>query len=115
MGINALITSAGMLVSLIFAVLVLRQYSQRKKMHQLMWGIALVLWALGVGAELVATLNGGWADPVYRLYYTTGALLIPAWLGMGTLYLVFPVAPSATTISHPVQYTTSFRPSPSRS
>jgi hypothetical protein len=23
------------------------------------------------------------------LYYTTGALLIPAWLGMGTLYLVF--------------------------
>lgn len=89
MSLNALITSAGVLVSLVFAVLVLRQYSQRKKMHQLMWGIALVLWALGVGAELIATLNSGWADPVYRLYYTTGALLIPAWLGMGTLFLVF--------------------------
>ena len=89
MSINSLITSAGVVVSLIFAVLVLRQYSQRKKMHQLMWGIALVLWALGVGAELAATLSGSWSDPFYRLYYTTGALLIPAWLGMGTLFLVF--------------------------
>jgi len=89
MGINSWITSGGVVVSLIFAVLVLRQYSQRKKMHQLMWGIALVLWALGVSAELVATLNNGWADWDYRLYYTTGALLIPAWLGMGTLFLVF--------------------------
>lgn len=89
MGINSLITSAGVVVSLIFAALVLRQYRQRKKMHQLMWGIALVLWAIAVIAELNATLNGAWADWAYRLYYTTGALLIPAWLGMGTLFLVF--------------------------
>jgi hypothetical protein len=86
--LNILITGAGMLISLAFAALVLRQYVERKKMHQLIWGIALVLWTIGVGAELSATLNG-WSAPAYRMYYATGALLIPAWLGMGTLFLVF--------------------------
>jgi hypothetical protein len=57
-------------------------------MYQLIWGITLLLWALGVLAELIATVNGSWNAPIYRLYYTTGALLIPAWLGMGTLFLV---------------------------
>lgn len=57
-------------------------------MYQLIWGIALTLWTLGVLAELIATVNSSWNEPVYRLYYITGALLIPAWLGMGTLFLV---------------------------
>ncbi len=57
-------------------------------MYQLIWGITLLLWALGVLAELIATVNGSWNAPIYRLYYITGALLIPAWLGMGTLFLV---------------------------
>lgn len=57
-------------------------------MYQLIWGIALTLWTLGMLAELIATVNGSWNEPIYRLYYITGALLIPAWLGMGTLYLV---------------------------
>jgi hypothetical protein len=88
MNVNVLMTGTGVLISAVFASLVFRQYVERKRTYQLMWGIALVLWALGVLAELIATLNNGWADPVYRLYYTTGALLIPAWLGIGTLFLV---------------------------
>ncbi|MGE5139844.1 MAG: hypothetical protein ACM3JD_10300 [Rudaea sp.] len=84
---NVLISAADVLLGVIFAVLVLKQYGQRKKMHQLMWGIAIVLWVIGVAAELLATLNG-WSDLSYRAYYASGALLIPAWLGMGTLYLV---------------------------
>ncbi len=56
-------------------------------MHQLMWTIAIALWTIGVAAELAATVSG-WSSATYRAYYATGALLIPAWLGMGTLYLV---------------------------
>ena len=78
-----------MIVSAVFAILVLGQYIERKKMHQLMWGIALALWTLGVGAEFLATL-GDWSVWTYRAYYIAGALLIPAWLGLGTLYLVAP-------------------------
>jgi hypothetical protein len=88
MNVNLLITGAGMIISFIFAVLVLKQYAERRRMYQLIWGIALVMWTLAVGAELVATLNGGWSAVLYRMYYATGALLIPAWLGMGTLFLV---------------------------
>jgi hypothetical protein len=85
--INVLISGADVILSLIFFVLILRQYLARKKMHQLMWGIAIALWTIGVAAELVATLRG-WGMLTYRAYYATGALLIPAWLGMGTLFLV---------------------------
>lgn len=87
MSLNALISGATGVVSAIFAALVLKQYVERRKMHQLMWGIALVLWTIGVGAEFFATLSE-WSLLTYRAYYVAGALLIPAWLGLGTLYLV---------------------------
>ena len=85
---NVLTTGTGVLISAVFAALVLRQYTERKRTYQLMWGIALGLWALAALAELIATISNGWSPPVYRLYYATGALLIPAWLGIGTLFLV---------------------------
>ncbi len=88
MNVNILISAADVILSVIFTVLVFRQYAARKKMHQLMWGIAILMWTIGVAAELWVAIIGAWTEPAYRLYYATGALLIPAWLGMGTLYLV---------------------------
>ena len=88
--INLLISALDVIVSGAFAISVFRQYAARRKMHQLMWGIAIAIWAIAVAAELAATLRGRWGLITYRAYYATGALLIPAWLGMGTLYLIFP-------------------------
>lgn len=88
--INLLVSTLDVIVSGVFAISVFRQYATRRKMHQLMWGIAIAIWALAVAAELAATLRGRWGLITYRAYYATGALLIPAWLGMGTLYLIFP-------------------------
>lgn len=88
--VNILISALDVIVSAVFAVSVLRQYAARRKMHQLMWGIAIAIWAIAVAAELAATLRGRWGLITYRAYYATGALLIPAWLGMGTMYLIFP-------------------------
>ncbi len=88
MNANILISTADVVLSLIFTILVWRQYAARKRMHQLMWGIAIALWTIGVAAELWTALQGSWSELTYRTYYVTGALLIPAWLGMGTLYLV---------------------------
>ncbi len=89
MNVNAVISGADVILGLVFFVLVSRQYFERRRIHQLMWTIAIALWTIGVAAELAATLSG-WSDLTYRAYYATGALLIPAWLGMGTLYLVSP-------------------------
>jgi hypothetical protein len=85
--VNILISAADVILSLVFTVLILRQYFQRKRVYQLVWGVALGLWTVGVAAEVAATVRG-WGPLTYRGYYATGALLIPAWLGMGTLFLV---------------------------
>ncbi|MBI4787596.1 MAG: hypothetical protein HY782_11175 [Chloroflexi bacterium] len=89
MGINLLISGADVVLGLFFTALVTRQYAERRKRHQLMWAIAIAMWTIAVAAEFAATLSG-WTELTYRAYYATGALLIPAWLGMGTLYLVMP-------------------------
>jgi hypothetical protein len=88
--VNLLISALDVIVSGVFAISIFRQYASRRKMHQLMWGIAIAIWTIAVAAELAATLRGRWGLITYRAYYATGALLIPAWLGMGTMYLIFP-------------------------
>lgn len=89
MTINALISGAGVVLASIFTVLVFRQYHARRKTYQLTWTVALLLWTIAVSAELIATLVG-WSAVTYRAYYAAGALLVSAWLGMGTLYLILP-------------------------
>ena len=88
--VNLLISALDVVASGLFAISIFRQYTTRRKTHQLMWGIAIAIWAIAVAAELAATLQGRWGLITYRAYYATGALLIPAWLGMGTLYLILP-------------------------
>lgn len=87
MTLDAWISLASTLISAAFAAVVLRQYLQRRKLHQLIWTIALAIWTLAVATEWLAAV-GGWTTLVYRTYYATGALQVPAWLGLGTLYLV---------------------------
>jgi hypothetical protein len=73
-------------VIFVFAFLVLRRYFQRGGMHNLMWGIGLVMYGLGTFAE--AFLSAGYAPFVLYAWYLFGALLTPAWLGQGTVYLL---------------------------
>ena len=69
-----------------FAFLVLRRYFQRGGMHNLLWGIGLVMYGLGTFAE--AFLAATYASFVLYAWYLFGALLTPAWLGQGTVYLL---------------------------
>ena len=89
MAINIAVSTISTAISLLFMLLVFRQYLQRRRPYQLIWSLALLLWGIGVGSELIATLRG-WAPLVYRIYYASGALLVPAWLGLGTFYLLAP-------------------------
>lgn len=73
-------------VIFVFALLVLRRYFQRGGMHNLMWGIGLVMYGVGTFAE--AFLSVGYAPVVLYAWYLFGALLTPAWLGQGTVYLL---------------------------
>src|SRR5512144_3079923 len=75
------------LVSLAFAFFVLRRYMERKGAHLLLWGIGTLFYGIGGFCEF---FNGafGWNPLVFRLWYLFGAVLVAAWLGQGTVYLL---------------------------
>jgi hypothetical protein len=77
------------LMSAVFAGAVLQQYAWRRRPYQLVWAIALLLSALGCAAY-VAALPPSSNQLAFRAYYILGGVLMPAWLGLGSVYLVAP-------------------------
>jgi hypothetical protein len=72
-----------------FAVTLLNRYfSSRRRPHELMWGIAFLLFAFAAGCQVFADVGRGWNPILARSYYLTGAILNVGFLGLGTLYLV---------------------------
>ena len=74
-------------ISLAFAAQVLRQFRDRRKLHQLAWGLALLFYAIGAFSEVLGSLSG-WTDADFRLYYLFGAILLVPWLSLGTAELL---------------------------
>jgi hypothetical protein len=85
--LNVLFPLGSSAVSLVFAGLVFDQWWQRRRSFQLVWAIGLVWYAISTGAEFFGSAFG-WSEPLYRAWYLTGAFLVPAYLGVGTLYLL---------------------------
>jgi len=75
------------ILALIFAVALLDQWRERRQGFQLVWAVGMLLYGIGAGAEALAAI-GGWSDPLYRSWYVSGAILTPAWLGLGTAFLL---------------------------
>ena len=75
--------------SLLFALTVLDQYVERRRPYQLVWTAGLLLYCLAsaVGAFREAS---GTTEVGFRLWYYTGAMLVAAYLGTGTVYLLAP-------------------------
>ena len=72
-------------VSLVFFVLLALQYVRRRKKHQLLWTVAVALFAVSSSLASVSETNG-WTLPAYQLYYFTLSPMV-AFMGTGTLYL----------------------------
>lgn len=70
-----------------FAYMVTRQYLARRKAYQLVWSVSLWLAALGSLSYAIAVLaDSGF---FFRLFYLSGAVLMAALLGVGSIYLAF--------------------------
>src|SRR5260370_39408637 len=83
-GINVIVTG-------LFAGVVLRQYVQRHRVYQLYWSIALTMAFVATLAYVLMLAVQPTSEPgalFFRLYYILGAALMPAWLGLGSLALV---------------------------
>lgn len=74
-------------VSTVFAAVVLRQYLRQRKTYQLMWAVGLAFFAVAAAAGALARSNGVNAAE-YRVFYLFGAILNVAWLALGTVYLL---------------------------
>jgi hypothetical protein len=70
-----------------FAVAVIDQWRERRRAYQVVWAVGMVFFAVAAGAEAVAAATG-WSEPVYRVWYLTGAVLTAGWLGLGNAFLL---------------------------
>ena len=71
----------------VFDVLLLRQYLDRRKAHQLWWTIGFAMYAAAAFLEFAMQLNGGWSPWLFRFYALISASLV-AVLAQGSMALV---------------------------
>lgn len=85
------------LVTGLFASMVLRQYLRRHRTYQLYWSIALSMAFLATVAYvlmLVVQPTTTVGTIFFRIYYIFGAELMPSWLGLGSVALVASARPT---------------------
>ncbi len=73
-------------VSGVFAFVVLRRWWGKRRPHLLAWGIGLLMYFIGTLSQVVLALT--WSPLFFALWYWCGALMVAAWLGQGTIYLL---------------------------
>jgi hypothetical protein len=75
------------LITLIFSIAVFNRFRARGGAHLLLWGIGLVFFGLGTAMEVV--LGFTYNVLALKLWYLSGAMLTAAWLGQGTVNLLW--------------------------
>ena len=85
--VNTLIPFVSAIISFVFAAFIFKRYMDRRRAHLLLWGLGMVFY--GIGGFCEAYFGAfGWNPLIFRLWYLFGAILVAAWLGQGTVYLL---------------------------
>lgn len=84
---SALIPALTSVLALVMAVALLDQWRERRQPFQLVWAIGMGFYGIAAGCEAIAAATG-WNEPLYRIWYLTGAVLTAGWLGLGTALLL---------------------------
>ncbi|GAB4540015.1 MAG: hypothetical protein Kow0063_29390 [Anaerolineae bacterium] len=84
---NVVLPLLASITSFVFAFFVLKRFLARRRAHLLLWGIGMVFYGIGGFCEAYYGALG-WNPLVFRLWYLFGAILVAAWLGQGTVYLL---------------------------
>lgn len=85
--INATFAGTAALVAIAFALITFDRWHIRGQAHELVWTIAMILFAAGSLALWWAEVTG-WTLFVFKIFFVTGAVLNVAWLALGTIYLL---------------------------
>ena len=84
---TALLPTLTSVLAFLFALMLLDQWLERRQGFQAVWCFGMVCYGLGAGAEAIAAASG-WSEPLYRVWYLTGAVWTAGWLGLGTAFLL---------------------------
>lgn len=74
-------------LSFVFAGMVARQWTRRRRPYQLVWSLGLAWYGIAAGTELLGYAFA-WNDLLFRAWYLFGAIMVAAYLGAGTVYLL---------------------------
>ena len=85
--LNTLVPLASSIVSFVFAFFVFKRFMERKGTYLLLWGIGMIFYGIGGFCEFYFGAFG-WNALIFRLWYLFGAILVAAWLGQGTVFLL---------------------------
>ncbi len=86
--VSVLLPLASAILSFVFAFAVITKWNKRRShKHLLVWGIGLIFYGIGGAAEAY-TGAFGFNPFVLRIWYLFGAVLVAAWLGQGTVFLL---------------------------
>lgn len=83
-----LIPLAATAVAGVFAVMLMRQFLARRGQAQLLWAIAMAMFAIASAAVTIGVASG-WTSRLYGIYWALGAVLNVAFLAGGELVLLF--------------------------
>lgn len=89
--VSLIVSIIGTVVTGIFTFLVFRRWLEKRREdkkapHLLAWSIGLLMFFFGMLSQ--AVLYFTWSPFFFSLWYWSGGLMVAAWLGQGTLYLL---------------------------
>ena len=84
---SALLPAVTSFLALLFALMLVDQWRERRHGYQLVWAFGMLWYGIGSGCEALAAA-GGWNEVLYRTWYLTGAVWTASWLGLGTAFLL---------------------------
>ncbi len=90
MNVDGVFATLTAVLSFIAAIFVFDQYLHRPKAYKLLWFLGLIAYGAAATAEAVGAAQGHWNLGIYRAWYFFGGLMVAAYLGMGTAYLMLP-------------------------
>jgi len=85
--LSGLLPALSSTISFIFAFFVLQRWLHGHRLYSLFWGIGMIFYGIGGAMEAYYGFFG-WHPLVFRLWYLFGAILVAAWLGQGTIFLL---------------------------
>ncbi len=88
MSINLIFPFISSVLSFILSALIIKRYLEKRSLYLLFWGLGMIFY--GVGGFCEGFFAGfGWNAFMFRLWYLFGAILVAAWLGQGSVYLLW--------------------------